>query len=254
MKNRERTIIGVHGFNFDPASDARDPFRLFHMWGEMLQTPVVGFPWYSSVPTLGGILGAWTRCYRTRYSYAYHALARDAAGRLANVIADAKRPVSIICHSLGSRVALRTLCKVAPGKVDRILILDGAELQTAAGGALKVVCERGEIVPKILNVCSRHDRVLRHLGSWASGKAGRCIGYAGLGSSAPGWTDLFLDDASTQKWALDRHEWALESANPLDLAGHWESYTLRGNWPLYRRFLTAAEDPFEGLPVVSFRD
>lgn len=229
------TIIGVHGFNFDPKDENRDPWKLYHDWSEMLDARVDGFPWYSSVPTIGGVLRTLANGFLDRYRFAYMLLAPRAAHDLADKIAGTKGRVSIVCHSLGSRVTLAALAMVEPGKVERVLILDGAELQSAAWAALSSAADR---LPDILNVCVHHDRVLRDLGSWASGQLGSCIGYAGLGlRRAPRWRDLFLDDEATKKRALRAYEWGFNAVDPLDPLGHWESYRIEANWPLYQHFM-----------------
>jgi hypothetical protein len=236
-------VIGVHGFNFDPRSRCDNPAALYESWSKMLGVPVRGFAWYSSTPTLMGVLRAWVHGFWERYAYAYHVLAEKGARDLVKVIddafLDARGPVSIVCHSLGSRVVLRALSMIAAGRVARVLILDGAEL--------RIMVPRGFEMAKILNVCVRHDRVLKDLGSWASGARDICIGYAGLGRACAGWTDLFLDDKATQEWALAKHEWGLNAVDPLDPAGHWESYRIEGNWPLYRHFIRG-DDVLKGLP------
>lgn len=235
-------IIGVHGFNFDPSSETNDPWKLYHDWSDMLQQPVDGFAWYSSVPTIGGILRTIANGYLDRYRYAYMMLAPRAAHDLADKIAGTKGQLSIVCHSLGSRVALDAIGMVEPGKVERILILDGAELQSAAMQAL-AAANVAEAPPEILNICVKHDRVLRDLGSWAALQIGSCIGYAGIGPKTPRrWHDLFLDDDATRRRALDAYEWGFDAVDPRDVLGHWESYRIIGNWPLYRHFM-------KGLPI-----
>lgn len=232
------TVVGVHGFNFDPKSEGNDPWKLYHDWADMLGEPVHGFAWYSSVPTPAGIMRALASGFLDRYRYAYQSLAVTASHALAHEISGIKGPVSIVCHSLGSRVTLAALSMIEPGKIERILILDGAELQKAAIAALAIPNP-----PEILNVCVRHDRVLKDLGSWASLEIGSCIGYAGIGDRPPPrWRDLFLDDPDTQRRALEAYEWGFDAVNELDPLGHWESYEIIGNWPLYRHFM-------KGLPL-----
>lgn len=216
------TIIGVCGFNFDPASKTDNPAQLYADWSTMLDRPVDGFAWYSSVPTPGGILRAWANGYLDRYRYAYQMLAPRAAHDLADKIAGTKGQVTIVCHSLGSRVTLRALTMVEPAKVDRILILDGAELQLSAGIAIDEAETRGAL-PQILNICVRHDRVLRDLGSWASLNLGTCIGYGGFKEPRPKeWRDLFLDDDATRRRAVEAYEWGFDAVDERDPLGHWE--------------------------------
>jgi pimeloyl-ACP methyl ester carboxylesterase len=234
-------IIGVHGFNFDPDDAHNDPWKLYHDWSVMLLETVQGFAWYSSTPTVKGVVKAWLHGYADRYAYAYKKLALDAAEQLAQQILAQRFPVRLICHSLGSRVVLQALTKLPAGKVERIIILDGAELQGEAAAALTAAAKIGPL-PKILNICVRHDRVLKDLGSWASGECGECIGLDGLGAAGKPfrdrWLDVFLDDAKTQAFALQKpREWGLNAVDPLDLGGHWESYTIQTNWPLYRNFM-----------------
>lgn len=234
-----RKTIGVHGFTYDPAHESTSPAALFFGWQEMLDREITGFGWYSAPPGVIPLLRAWAAGSWNRYRWAYRTLALKAASDLAATIAEAGEPVSIVCHSLGSRVALQA-CEMLPRRsmVSRILIMDGAELRCNLPAP-------NALAPMVLNVVNSCDRVLRDLGSRFSGTVGECIGQVGVADRRPRWRDVFIDDAATQKRALDKRGWNLEGNAPLDFEDHCTAYRHKGNWPLYRAFM-------DGDPLADF--
>jgi hypothetical protein len=234
-------IIGVHGFDYDPADPAHSPNATFALWQQMVNQPVTGFPWYSGRLSLRGEERALAAGYPDQYEYSYRSLAPAAAAKLVEVIRVARGPVDGIGHSLGTRVWLLALAALPAGYVRRLLFLNGAVLQNDVTLGLPAGVE-------VLNVQVRGDLVLRDLGDRFSGRTGACIGQAGYTGS--GWWQVTLDDAPTQAVALDKRGWDLQG-RPLDrldldpVDTHSFSYDWRGNWPLYRAWL--AGDPLTDL-------
>ncbi len=241
-------VVLVHGFHFDPeAADGDNPHeRLFPFWRGLLARPTVAFGWYSCPGGLKLPRTLW-RAWRAHKVHHYHhawALAAEAGAVLARILAAAPGPVDLLCHSLGSRVALAALIADPALPLRRLLILNGAahvpQALTAAGGAPHV---------RVLNVVVPEDDVLDKLGARGSPGLGyrACIGRVGLGAAAPrNWIDIEPDAPAIQAWGRARG-WDLAGDDPRAIGDHWHTYRHRGNWPLWRAFL--AGDPLEGLPA-----
>ncbi len=243
-----RHIVAVHGFMFRDDDGQDDPDRVF--WPEIVTAfgqAVEMWTWYS-VPfgihpetplasflqTVRAWAGSWGRGYLHPYRYAW-ALSTDAGDRLGKHLrarhAVTGERVTLVGHSLGSRVVLRAAA-MAPQTVERILLLSGAELQQNAAVLA------GLLPVPILNVATREDDVLRILGAHCAGDGdGACIGQAGLGDDAPAnWLDLFLDDLNTQ--AVGRKlGWDLQGDQPGEWGDHWHCYRHAGNWPALRAWV-----------------
>lgn len=232
------SIIAVHGFGFDPATPADSPNALYASWSAMLGQPVDAFAWFSASPA--DEVRALSHGYPDAYAWAYRELAPTAAARLISKIQVARGPIDIICHSLGSRVALNAIDQLPSGYVRRVLILDGAETQTEAPASLPAGVE-------VLNCVVRTDLVLKNLGAVFNDEhIAPCVGQAGLGRIMDRWADLVLDDPQTaarvkaaRGWALGaspRHQ--LLTGNLIEdlrnLGNHWSAYSRASNEPLYR--------------------
>ncbi len=234
--------IGVHGFSFDPKSPTNNPTDLYAAWAEMLGQPIDGFAWYSSPLGVKGEMRALLAGYTNQYAYAFKSLAPTAAQELAFKLDQLPIPQNIICHSLGSRVALEAISTTSC-KISRIIILDGAEIQPNVKSTLPIGTQ-------VLNCCAREDKVLSALGTnFNDDKLAPCIGQAGLGRKMDGWIDIFLDDPVTQAKAKTMRGWDI-GASPRhqlfsgdvltdlrNIGDHWASYANTNNRPIYRSFM-----------------
>ncbi len=248
-------LIGVHGFMYDPADEGHNnPAReLYPQWADMAGRQVQGFAYYSIpfgfrafrpvtsiINSIGAFVGSWGRGYLHPYRRAW-SLAEEAGARLARMIVSGEfgpAPVDIICHSLGSRVALTAIADLRnhglSALVRRVILLNAAEIEDAA---IFVAAQTPDI--RYLNLSVEGDRVLRYLGSWMGPVDGRCAGRRGLLSRplAPAnWLDIPLDDPGAQRTAALRG-WSIAGDEPGCLGDHWYSYRHKGNWPLVRAFL-----------------
>ena len=164
--------------------------------------------------------------------------ALDAGIRLAELVTLLRsiapaRPVHIVAHSLGARVALAAMARLAPGALDTVILLTGAEFTSAARAALDSPCGRGA---RVLNVTSRENDVFDFLME-------RCVAppepgdqMLGLGRlRAPNLVTLQLDDPATLA-ALRRAGFPL--AAPAGRICHWSAYLRPGVFPLYRALLS----------------
>lgn len=247
-------VIGVHGFSYAPGSRLHDTGALFACWAKMLETDIQGFSYYSyplgiDCEALGAYWRALKAGYWNKYVAAFKEAAPEAARALALKLSADNNPYKfIIAHSLGARVVNLALKQLKPGCVKRILLLEGAELQSNVIDTLP----RGV---EVLNICSYGDRVLDDLGERFAGQSGDCIGRAGLGRNMPRWYDLSLDDPETQRRVKVARGWTLNgtpehpSLNLVedirDFGGHWRAYCDMDNAPLYRAWF--AGDPLKDI-------
>lgn len=227
-------VIGVHGFQYDPAGDDpdNDPWnKLYPLWRRMVVGEPPGDPyvdgfhghgWYSAPLGARYVWRAWRAGYFNRY---YHAW--DLAVAEGRVLREVIRwhvkgghgPVALVAHSLGSRVvlaALNTDDVEITECVARVLLLSGADSRAhALAVAPRLRCP-------VLNVVVHDDRVLGVAGRYGTPKIGAepVIGRTGLRnlglSGVPDlWYDLHLTEADD----------------------HWDAYEDRRYWPGYRAFL-----------------
>ena len=245
-------VVLVHGYKFDPFHPAKDPHdSLFapdpraegsriRSWPEGLGLPCddpetgfgIGFAWPASAAHLPHLLT--TR--RTGFAHVYDR-AETFGARLAELIAllqslAPERPVDILAHSLGARVALAALphLRTPPG---RMILLGAAEFDTRARAYLAEAPGPG---PAIYNVTARandfYDAMFETFAprtSWSE----RALGL-GLTGGRANWLDLQLDRAEVTAW-MNARGISLEPARARFC--HWSFYTRRGAFVLYRAIL-----------------
>ncbi len=252
---REATpiVVLVHGYKFHPARPEADPHRsLFsytpegdarrvRSWPEGLgfeddagQTGLaVGFAWPASAPHLPSLFS--TR--RTGFAQVYDR-AGDYGHRLAQLVALLQRlapgrPVDILAHSLGARVALAALphLQEPPG---RMVLLGAAEFDARA--LEFIAAAPAPCPPMIYNVTARANDLYDVLFESFAPRRGwgeRAIGL-GLTAHLPCWLDLQIDRADVTGWANGK-------GIPLTASNarlcHWSFYTRDGALALYKAIL-----------------
>lgn len=206
----------------------------------------VAFGWYSTPDFFGSLIKAQKNFYTEACAFAvitaapFAMLIRRLAARIA------KRPIDIVCHSLGSRLTIKAVLlalKQDPAiaaRLGRIIILGGAEYSVAAR---KLVAALDGVAPppEVYNFMGTSDAVLERLGqNFGPGEGGdhKVIGNAGLGlgGPVPCWIDLATGGAPLNDW-LKPHGAYLVSDLPNQAADHWGYYAVRGNMKLFRRIL-----------------
>lgn len=258
--NKAPISIFVHGFQFDPTtqvfaephhSEGDNPHSRLYHWQQHLAAleikhhstswPLgfgyqkddqganglcVGFGWFSSPDFFGSLF----RHGKNFYARAYD-LADEAALHLIAVIevlAEELKghPINIICHSLGSRVVIRAIARMAKernlddpmeadvtprradliARLDRVIILAGAEKVMEAQLMMSRLNRQGYAdnaipkVPDFYNFVSRENDVLDKLGENFSPDAPgskQVVGHNGLEKVDPKWVDIQLDDHDT---------------------------------------------------------
>jgi len=231
-------VVMIHGYRFMPGLPGHCPHE--HI---LSLRPTPGVPRAVSWPRRLGlaedqaglaIAFGWPSRGSLRDCYARAARAgADLATLIARLRALAPdRPVDVIAHSLGARVALSALPLVGAGDVGRMILLAGAELRVCAKAALDTPAGRAA---EVLNVTSRENAVFDLLLETALtlGLA-RSLGR-GLPNPPANWTDLRIDRPETLA-ALAARGFPLDP--PHQRICHWSSYLRPGVFPIYHAVLT----------------
>jgi len=170
------------------------------------------------------------------------------------------RPIDFFCHSLGSRVVVQALYRLAAeaqrpgagelkallGRVGRVLIVGGAEYTAPARRMLAEVRKVRPSGPAVYNFMARRDRVLGLLAQrFHPVELGlrRVVGLCGLtpGDQDPDWIDLQLDADADGTHPLN--EWlksrglAVEGVHLTGVLNHWHYFTGARNMELFRAVL-----------------
>ncbi len=246
-------VVLIHGFKFHPEQPAADPHRsLFALspprdgrrvrsWPEGLgfrddagETGLcVGFGWPASAPMLGSLAATG----RNAFAHVYDRAAAY-GDRLAELVALLQRlapgrPVDVLAHSLGARVALAALpaLEAAPG---RFILLGAAEFDTRALEFVRA--SRAPAPAQIYNVTTRaNDLYDLAFETFAPRRAWRerAVGL-GLGAQLPNWFDLQLDRADVTAWI---NGLGIPLTAPNARLCHWSFYTRGGALAVYEAIL-----------------
>ncbi|MBS0126566.1 hypothetical protein [Thetidibacter halocola] len=232
--------VMIHGFKYQPGHPRHCPHESL-----LSRRPAITSPRIVSWPRRLGLRGqpgeglglsfGWT----ARGSIWHAWRAADAAGaQLAVLLGQLARlapgrPVHLVAHSLGVRVALAALARSAPGAATRAILMTGAEYRATADHALR---SPGGAACTVLNVTSREndlfDFLLERLVS-PPVAGDRVLGHAPL--DLPHVATLQLDDPQSLA-ALRGAGFAIGA--PQQRVCHWSPYLRPGAFPLYRAFLS----------------
>ncbi|MCC1494078.1 alpha/beta hydrolase [Cognatishimia sp. F0-27] len=151
------------------------------------------------------------------------------------------RPVRLVAHSMGARVALRALCLAPQRQTSTVILMAAAEYAHAAETALHSPGGRG---CQVLNVTSRENDLFDFMLERTVRAPRR--GDPVLGrvvqdpTRLPGLTTLQIDHPETLD-VLRRAGYPL--ALPERRICHWSPYLRVGIFPLYRAVLAGRLDP-----------
>ncbi|MDO5704734.1 MAG: DUF726 domain-containing protein [Paracoccus sp. (in: a-proteobacteria)] len=238
-------IAMIHGFRFSPAASEADPHRhILALDPDPASRRVMSWPRALGFDDSGGGGLALAYGWEARGSLNSAYLRADAAGeslaRCIDLLAqNAGRPIALIGHSLGARVALSALHHVTPGTVSRAILLTAAEFRCAAASAM--ASPAGQQA-EIINITSRENDLFDFgMELLIGGLRRQTLGF-GLAEPVRNWIDVQIDDADTLAalaglgFQVDRRALRLS---------HWSPYLRPGVFDFYR---TALRQPW-ALPM-----
>jgi hypothetical protein len=169
-------------------------------------------------------------------------------------------PIDFFCHSLGSRVVVQALHRMAAeaqkpeggelktllGRVGRVVIVGGAEYTTPARRMLAAVRAVHPAGPSVYNFMARRDRILGLLAQRfhpVDLKLRRVVGLCGLtpGEQDPDWVDLQLDadpDGThpLNAWLRPR-KLSVSGVHLTGVLNHWHYFTDERNMDVFEAIL-----------------
>ena len=160
----------------------------------------------------------------------------EALAEIARTVYDLSgRPLQVIAHSMGARVALAALPLLKPGQIGRMILLAAAETRGRTLAALDTPAGRAV---EVINVATRENDIFDacfewgvHLGLRTS--IGQGLGQA-VGRMQPRWHDLWIDQSATLNGlAALGHP----LADPPRRICHWSPYLRPGTIALYRALI-----------------
>lgn len=230
-------IVMIHGFRFSPAAPDTDPHRhILSLNPDLRGSRVLSWP-----RALGfsgddgpGLAIAYGWEARGSLLSAYHraeTVGRSLAAAIDRLAQAAQRPVALIGHSLGARVALSALHHVTPGAISRAILLTAAEFRCTAATAIQSEAGRQA---EILNITSRENDLFDFGMELLVGRLRRQTLGFGLEQPVRNWIDVQIDDADTLSalaglgFQVDRRALRLS---------HWSPYLREGVFDFYRTAL-----------------
>ena len=141
------------------------------------------------------------------------------------------RPLQVIAHSMGARVALAALSTLQPGQISRMILLAAAESRARSLAALNTPA--GYVV-EVINVTTRENDIFDACFEWGIHGGLRTSIGQGLGRAHSGWHDLWIDQPRTLAGlAALGHP----LADPPRRICHWSPYLRPGTIALYRALI-----------------
>lgn len=235
-------VVMIHGYRFSPdGGPDRDPHRhILSLTPDPGARRVVSWPAALGFTAHGpeglAVALGWHADGSLRAAYARaSAVGADLAQLIDRLAVTARRPVAVIGHSLGARVALAALRRASPGAVGRLVLLSAAELRERAEAA---VASPAGMLAEVINVTSRENDIY-DLGFelMLTGGRGRALGF-GLPRPQRNWVDVQIDDPATRA-GLAALGFSIDH-RPCR-ACHWSPYLAPGVFDLYRAALSGPD-------------
>ncbi len=238
-------VAMVHGWRYAPGLGGDCPHgSILSLTPPPADRRAISWPRHLKLDGAEGlaIALAWPALCDPWRAHARAARAGAALARIAGVVdALSGRPLHVIAHSMGARVALRALTHAKPGQFGRLILLAAAE---ARGPALSALCSPAGQVAEVINVTTRENDLFDACFEWSLHLGLRTSIGQGLGRDHPGWHDLWIDQPRTRgQLAALGHP----LAPPPGRICHWSPYLRPGTFPLYRALLDGSL-PVRHLP------
>jgi pimeloyl-ACP methyl ester carboxylesterase len=142
------------------------------------------------------------------------------------------RPIDVMAHSLGARVALAALPRLAAGDVGRLLLLSPADLRPHAEAAMASPAGRAA---EVVNITCRANAMFDFCVETLLAARFQTSVSQGLSKPARNWIDLVIDDPDAEQ-ALAGLGYPLRPASVR--VCHWQPYLRPGLFALYRALLS----------------
>jgi pimeloyl-ACP methyl ester carboxylesterase len=243
--------VMIHGFKYSPGDPRHCPHdSIFATRPRITGARVLSWPRHLGLrgqPGAGlGLSFGWPARGTIWQAFERAAWAGD---QLAALLAQLQRlaptrPVHLIAHSLGARVALRAVAQSAPGTVARMILLAGAEFIPTAQQALSRQGTNPADLPQVLNVTSRENDLFDFLLERmippprpGARVLGHGLGHGDTTQDLSRMATLQLDDPAALA-ALRKAGFPIAAATRRIC--HWSPYLRPGVFPLYRAFLSGA--------------
>lgn len=228
-------VVMIHGWRYSPEcpqdcphgsimslNPARNPGRVVS-WPRLLGL--------DGTSGLGIALGWSAKCDPWR---AHWRAARNGAAlaEIVDLVHDLSgRPVQIIAHSMGARLALAALPLIARGAIRRMILLAAAETR---GRTLAALASPAGQQVEVINVTTRENDLFDACFEWGIHFGLRTSIGQGLGQVRSRWHDMWIDQPGTvQGLAALGHP----IADPPRRICHWSPYLRPGTIPLYRALI-----------------
>ncbi|MHA3915665.1 alpha/beta hydrolase [Halovulum sp. GXIMD14793] len=256
LKPGAPVVVMIHGYKFTPERPIDDPHRLIYAlrpeddhWKIRSWPAGLGF---CNDPAAGLCIGyAWPATARENpgdtafdgngfarvYEKAKHA--GKALAHLLDMIAqiDPGRRIDLIAHSLGARVALKSIRHAKDARIGRVILMGSAEF---AGPARRSLAG-ARSTPEVYNITARSNTlydILLRLFAPAHVRGSTPLGF-GLKDTPVGWVDLDLDAAPVTNALAGR---GLSLGGRRSPVCHWGFYIRKGSFCLYRSILRDRTD------------
>lgn len=238
-------VILIHGYRFDPNLPDHDPHtHILSLTPDRTCWKAVSWPRKLGLAGDAGLAIGWG--WHGRGSiWRAHRQARASGRRLAGVLEHLRalapdRPIHILAHSLGARVALCALDHVPARTVNRLILISAAVFRSEAARLLATPAGK---TAEVFNIRGRENTLFDLLLRLAKPFGGCTLGR-GLPRMGPG-LDLPLDRPDTLTH-LRRLGYAI--AAPKVRVCHWSGYLRPGVWRFYRALLlTPGQTPLPYL-------
>ena len=238
-------VVMIHGFKFSPDAPGHCPHgHILSMAPRTACWKAVSWPRHLGLRDREGlgIAFGWPARGSIWAAYRQSRIAGRALGQLLRRVQDLApgRPVHIVAHSLGARVALNALPGLAAGTVGRMILISPAVFRTEAERLMAAPAGRAA---EVVNILGRENTAFDLMLRAVLPVSGPTLGRGG--PRLANWLDI----------RLDRHDSlaALRGLGyrvvpPRARICHWSGYLRPGVFSLYRALLhRPAETPIAVL-------
>ncbi|WP_322895114.1 MULTISPECIES: alpha/beta hydrolase [unclassified Yoonia] len=227
-------VIMLHGLKYDPDLPLRDPFQqIFALHPASQSKRIVSWPRRLGLRGANALgIGYGWRARGTLWQA--HRRAGRTAAPLAHLIrrikdVDPARPIHLIAHSLGARVALHAVTLLPAASVNRIILITAAAFECELTRAM--ASPAGQQA-EFINIRSRANTLFDILLRLALPHWGKTLGRGRL--QARNLLDLCIDNGHSRR-VLTKAGFAFaEKTAPIC---HWSGYLRRDACALYRAML-----------------